>query len=315
MSIAGAPRANGRFHNPAGTREWPSLFATVPFFARKAWTSLVGRSGGAKLVPYDPAALRKNPSVTWIGHSTMLVRMSGTTFLTDPIFSDRASPLSFAGPERLVPPGIPLDELPPVDFALLSHDHYDHTDLPSIEALAKRGTRFVVPLGLGELVRAVGGDAQELDWWETAELGKVRVHCVPAQHFAGRGLTDGNSRLWAGWVVEGKGRRFYHAGDTGYFPGFKEIGSRFGPIDLAAIPIGAYSPASIMRFVHLDPKEAIQAGLDVRAKHILGMHFGTFDLTDEPPDEPPRWFHVEARRRRLGAERAWTFNVGETRSW
>lgn len=315
MTIAGAPRNEGRFYNPTGTREWPSLFTAVPFFARKAWTSVVGRSGGAPLVPYDPKALRKNPSVTWIGHSTMLVRMSGVTFLTDPIFSARASPLSFAGPERLVPPGVPLEELPPIDFALLSHDHYDHTDLPSVEALAKRGTRFVVPVGLGELVRSVGGEAQELDWWETAQVGKVRVHCVPAQHFAGRSLTDGNTRLWVGWVVEGKDRRFYHAGDTGYFPGFKEIGERLGPIDLAAIPIGAYSPASIMRFVHLDPKEAIQAGLDVRAKRILGMHFGTFDLTDEPPDEPPRWFHAEARRRRLGAKRVWTFNVGETREW
>lgn len=315
MTIAAAPRANGRFYNPSGTREWPSVFTAVPFFARKAWTSLVGRSGGAPFVRYDPGALRKNPSVTWIGHSTMLVRMSGVTFLTDPIFSDRASPLSFAGPERLVPPGIPLDELPPIDFALISHDHYDHTDLPSVEALAKRGTRFIVPLGLGELVRGVGGEAKELDWWEAAEIGQVRVHCVPAQHFAGRGLTDGNTRLWAGWVVEGKKRRFYHAGDTGYFPGFKEIGERLGPIDLAAIPIGAYSPASIMRFVHLDPKEAIQAGLDVQAKRILGMHFGTFDLTDEPPDEPPRWFHAEARRRRLGEKRAWTFSVGETRSW
>jgi len=315
MTIAAAPRANGRFHNPTGTREWPSLFTAVPFFARKAWTSIVGRSGGATLVPYDREALRQNPSVTWIGHSTMLVRMSGVTFLTDPIFSERASPLRFAGPERLVPPGVPLEELPPIDFALLSHDHYDHTDLPSVEALAKRGTRFVVPLGLGELVRSVGGAVQELDWWETADMGKVRVHCVPAQHFAGRSLTDGNTRLWAGWVVEGEDRRFYHAGDTGYFPGFKEIGERLGPIDLAAIPIGAYSPASIMRFVHLDPKEAIQAGLDVRAKRILGMHFGTFDLTDEPPDEPPRWFHVEARRRRLGAKRVWTLNVGETRPW
>jgi N-acyl-phosphatidylethanolamine-hydrolysing phospholipase D len=315
MTTAAAPRANGRFYNPTGTRDWPSVFTTVPFFARKAWTSIVGRSGGATLVPFDPHALRKNPGVTWIGHSTMLVRMSGLTFLTDPIFSERASPLSFAGPERLVPPGVPLDALPPVDFVLLSHDHYDHTDLPSVEALAKRGIPFVVPLGLGELVRSVGGKAEELDWWETAERGKVRVHCVPAQHFAGRGLNDGNRRLWAGWVVEGKDRRFYHAGDTGYFSGFKEIGERLGPIDLAAIPIGAYSPASIMRFVHLDPKEAIQAGLDVRAKHILGMHYGTFDLTDEPPDEPPRWFHAEARRRKLAVKRVWTFNVGETRAW
>ena len=214
----------------------------VPFFLGKAWTSLIARTGAAPVVPYDPASLTADPSLTWIGHSTFFVCMDGVGFITDPIFSERASPVPIAGPKRLVPPGVPLDALPPVDFVTLSHDHYDHTDVGSLRALAARGARFVVPLGLGPLVRSVGGTPVELDWWQSADVAGVRVHCVPAQHFCGRTLIDADHRLWAGWVVETAHRRFYHAGDTGYFAGFAEIGARLGPIDLAAMPIGAYDP-------------------------------------------------------------------------
>jgi N-acyl-phosphatidylethanolamine-hydrolysing phospholipase D len=301
--------------NLAGPRELPGFLTMLPFFLRKAWTSMVSRPGAARLVPYDRGALLHNPSITWIGHSTMLVRMDGVAFLTDPIFSDHAGPVPFMGPPRLVAPGVPIAELPSIDFAVLSHSHYDHTDLPSVETLAKRGTRFIVPLGMAELVREAGGKAVELDWWESTRVANLRVHCVPAQHFSGRSLTDTNRRLWSGWMVEGPTRRFYHAGDSGYFAGFAEIGERLGPIDLAALPIGAYAPATIMRAVHLNPEEAIQAALDVRATRVVGMHFGTFDLTDEPLDEPPRRFHAEAARRGLTPSRAWTLNIGETRRW
>jgi N-acyl-phosphatidylethanolamine-hydrolysing phospholipase D len=288
----------------------------LPFFSRKVWDTLFARPGAAPLVPFDPQALEHNPSVTWIGHATMLVRMDGVTFLTDPMFSDRASPVSFAGPERRVPPGVPLAALPPVDFAVLSHDHYDHTDLPSIRALAARGVRFFVPLGLGPLLREAGAlDVYELDWGEVVDIGPVRVHCVPAQHFSGRGLTGRNRRLWAGWVVAGPTRRFYHAGDTGYSGDFAEIGRRLGPIDLAAVPIGAYEPAAMMRAVHVNPEEALQVALDVRAARAVGMHFGTFDLTDEPLAEPPARFRAAAAARGLDADRAWILDVGETRGW
>jgi N-acyl-phosphatidylethanolamine-hydrolysing phospholipase D len=315
MAHAGAPRDGDRFLNLAGPRELPGAYVMVPFFLRKTWTSLVGRRGAAGFVPYDRAAMMHNPSITWIGHSTMLVRMDGVTFLTDPIFSERASPVSFAGPPRLVPPGVPLDELPPIDFVTLSHDHYDHTDLPSIAALARRGTRFIVPLGMGELVQQVGGQAVELDWWQSIGIGGVRVHCVPAQHFSGRGLTDTNRRLWSGWVIEGSTRRFYHAGDTGYFDGFRQIRQRLGPIDLAAVPIGAYEPSSIMRSVHLNPEEAANAAVDLRAQRVIGMHWGTFDLTDEAPDAAPPRFHEAAASIGLDPDRVWTFDVGESRIW
>jgi N-acyl-phosphatidylethanolamine-hydrolysing phospholipase D len=312
---AGAPRDGDVFTNPAGSRPWPGPDVTLPFFARKAWMSLVGREGAAPRVPYDRTAMLENPSLTWIGHSTFLVRMDGVTFLTDPMFSERASPVSFAGPKRLVAPGVPLAELPPVDFVTLSHDHYDHTDLPSIRALARRGTRFVAGLGMADLVRAAGGAVVELDWGESVEIGPVRVHCVPAQHFSGRSLVGHGRRLWVGWVVEGPARRFYHAGDTGYFDGFRAVRERFGRIDVAALPIGAYDPPAIMRFVHLDPEEAVRAALDLEARHVVAMHWGTFDLTDEPLDEPPRRFRAAADAAGVGSDRTWVLAVGETRRW
>ena len=291
----------------------PAVMA--PFLLRRLWLSIAPRTGGAPFVPADPSALAASPGLTWIGHASFLVRMDGATFLTDPMFSPRASPLSFAGPRRLVPPGVAIDALPKVDFALVSHDHYDHLDLPSVRALARRGVRFVVPSGVGEIVRRAGGEVAELEWWEGKDMGPVTVHCVPSRHFSGRSLLDRNRRLWAGFVVEGPSRRFYHAGDTAAFDGFAEIGRRLGPIDLAAMPIGAYLPRRMMASVHVTPEEAVQGALAARASRIAAMHWGTFDLADEPLDEPPRRFRAEAQRLGLGDDQAWVLKVGETRSW
>lgn len=315
MSHAGAPRDGDRFVNAAGPRPDPGAWTMFSFLSRKAWTSLSPRVGAAPRIDFDPAAMQHNPSITWIGHATFLVRMDGVTFLTDPIFSDRASPVGFAGPSRLVAPGVPIDALPPLDFVVVSHDHYDHLDLDAIAALARRGVPMFVPLGMGALIEEAGGQATELDWWQHRDAGRARIHCVPAQHFSGRTLSDGDRRLWAGWVIEGPTRRFFHAGDTGYFDGFAQIAERLGPVDLAALPIGAYDPASIMRFVHMNPEEAVQAAVDLRATTAVGMHYGTFDLTDEPLDEPPRRFHAEAGRRALDGISTWTMQIGETRRW
>jgi N-acyl-phosphatidylethanolamine-hydrolysing phospholipase D len=312
---AGAPRAGDRFVNPGGEFERPGILVSLPFFLRRMWASFVTRPGAAPVVAHDDAAIARNPSLTWIGHASFLVRMDGATFITDPMFSYRASPIRFVGPRRLVPPGVPIAALPPLDFALLSHDHYDHTDVASIRALAARGTRFVVPLGLAAFVRELGGEAIELDWWDHVDVAGVRVHCVPAQHFSGRSLIGQDRRLWAGWVVVGATRRFYHAGDTGYSGDFSLIGERLGPIDVAAVPIGAYEPATMMRFIHTTPEEALRIGMDVRARRIVGMHFGTFDLADEPLSEPPRRFRAEAARLGVGVDRAWILNIGETRDW
>ena len=287
----------------------------LPFFWRRMRASPRPRPGAAPFVSFDASALARNPALTWIGHATFFFRVDGVSFLTDPVFSERASPLSFVGPRRVVPPGVPLDRLPPVDFALLSHDHYDHTDLPSVRALAARGVPFVAPRGLGALVREAGATvAAELSWWESAELRGVRVTSVPARHFSGRGLADRNRRLWAGFVVAGKERRVYHAGDTALFDGFAEIGRRLGPIDLAALPVGAYAPAAMMSPIHMNPEEAVEAALALGTRRAVGMHFGTFDLSDEPLDEPPRRFLAEAARRGLD-DRAFVMSIGETRGF
>jgi len=264
---------------------------------------------------YDPAAVLREPSLTWIGHSTFLVRMDGVAFITDPIFSERASPFSFMGPRRMVPPGVPLAAVPQLNFVLLTHDHYDHTDRSTIMQLARTGVPFVVPRGLAEWVRGVGGNAIELEWWHDIELDGVRITCVPARHFSGRSLRDRNRRLCCGWVVRGNTRRFYDAGDTAYPDHFPEIGSRLGPFDLASVPIGAYLPAAMMHPVHSTPEEGFQIGKDVGARTIVAMHFGTFDLSDEAVDEPALRFRTEADRQGWGPDRAWIMKVGESRSW
>lgn len=292
----------------------PGVTTALPFLCRRVWAGLRPRPGAAALVPFDPDALDSEGTLTWIGHATFYVRLGGVAFLTDPVFSLWASPLPFLGPRRLVPAGVPLERLRRLDFALVSHDHYDHCDLPTIRRLAARGVPFVVPSGVGELIRDAGGQvAAELAWWHSVQLAGATVTCVPARHFSGRSLSDRNRRSWAGFVVSAGGRRVYHAGDSALFGGFAEIGRRAGPIDLACLPIGAYEPASIMRPVHLDPEQAVQAALDLRAGAVVGMHFGTFDLTDEPLDEPPRRFLAEAARRGLAA--ASVMAIGATRAF
>ncbi len=314
-----AHHTRGGFRNPVPLPR-AGLGVTVPFVLRRTAGLWRGRPGAPAAVVNDGAFLRENarhssPTVTWIGHATVLVQMDHVSFLTDPTWSSTASPLTFLGPRRFAAPGLAFEALPPIDFVLVSHNHYDHLDLATLRRLAHSGTRFLVPLRVGALLRSAGIDAiDELDWWDVRRIGDVDVHFVPSQHWSGRGVADQSATLWGGWVVTGPTRRFYFAGDTGYFAGFGEIGRRLGPFGLAALPIGAYEPSAMMRPVHLDPEEALQAGVDVGAAVMLGVHYGTFDLTDEPLDEPPRRFQAEARRRGL-ADAAWTPALGETRAW
>jgi len=309
--VADGPRPR-RPATPPGGPGRLSAAAALPFLWRRAKASFSPRPGAAPRVDCRPEALQANPALTWIGHATFYVRQDGVAFLVDPVWSERASPLAFAGPRRLVPPAVALDALPRIDFAILSHDHYDHTDLPTVRALARRGVPFVVPSGVGELVRAAGGRvAAELDWWGDASVAGATVTCVPARHFSGRSIRDRNRRLWAGFVVSTPARRFYHAGDSALFDGFAEIGRRLAPVDAACIPIGAYLPREMMGPVHLDPEEAVEAALAVGARQTIGMHFGTFDLADAPLDEPPTRFLAAARRRGLAGARV--LAIGETR--
>jgi len=322
VAVAAPPHHTGDGFQNVPVVERAGASVTIPFFARLIARRFGGDPGTPPaVVPNDGVFLRDNarhsvPTVTWIGHATMLVQMDHVTFLTDPIWSETASPVSFVGPRRFVPPGVELAHLPPIDFVVLSHAHYDHTDLATLQRLSNGRTRFLTPLRLGQVLRDAGiGPVEELDWWQSAKVGDLQVTCVPTQHWSQRGLFDKDETLWGGWAVVGPTRRFWFAGDTGYFAGFAAIGERLGPFDLAAVPIGAYEPSAMMRPFHMDPEEAVRAGLDARAAKLIGMHYGTFELTEEPIDEPPRRFRAEGLRRGLADEALLTPGVGETLRW
>lgn len=238
--------------------------------------------------------------VTWIGHATFLVQAPGVTVLTDPMFGRRASPVRWAGPARFSPPGVALEALPAVDAVLLSHDHYDHLDAGTVDRLhARYGEDLVwfTPLGYSPWFERRGVTrVVELDWWGTADLetprGHLRIRALPARHWSRRHFRDTGTRLWSSWSLSSGDRRLYFCGDSGYCPGFAEIGEWEDPFDVALMPIGAYEPRWFMKSSHMNPEEAAQACRDVQADHMVGMHWGTFRLTDEPPLEPP----VRARR-------------------
>jgi N-acyl-phosphatidylethanolamine-hydrolysing phospholipase D len=313
-------------HVPGGFRNLNPEYARPDTWTR--WRFVIPRLLGSTFSPRasfprastDPRTLQEpgTATVTWVGHSTVLVRLDGVSVLTDPQWSERASPLSFVGPRRVMPPGVRFEDLPPIDLVVISHDHYDHLDAPTIERLwATHRPRFLVPLGLKAWFADLGiHDVDELDWWEQRTFKGVTVVCVPAQHWSARTLRDQNRRLWAGWAVLGQARRFYFAGDTGYYaPLFQEIGRRLGPFDLGAIPIGAYLPRAMMRFSHLTPEEALQVFDDIGVRHLLAIHWGTFNLAQEPLGEPPVRIEAEGRRLSLDPERIWVFRHGETRAW
>ena len=319
---AGAPahhREHG-FANPSPGLPRPGFWTRMRFFSRRiVAATFAPRTADYPLVPNDGAALRQRagtPTVTFVGHATLLIQLDGVNVLTDPQWSERASPLSFAGPRRLTPPGLAFEHLPPIHVVLISHDHYDHLDVETVRRLAlTHRPRFLAPLGMKAWFAAIGiTDVEEMDWWDARRAGDVTLTLVPAQHWGQRTPWDMNRRLWGGWVVAGRERRLYFAGDTAYFDGFKEIAARLGPFDVAALPIGAYLPPVIMKPGHLDPGQALDAFLDVRARAMVPIHFGTFDLADEPLEEPPRLLAKLAGERRL-LERVWILKHGETRAW
>ncbi len=272
------------------------------------------------LQPVDPAAL-KNPAqsqMLWIGHSTFLLQVDGMNILTDPQFSRRASPFSFAGPERTEPLPLSTDELPQIDAVVISHNHYDHLDKASVKALRLRQLNnpphFFVPLGLGDWYRDIGiPEVTELDWWQSATLGDTTFYAVPVKHWSSRGLFDRNTSLWAGWVIDTPSQRLMHVGDSGYSGDFSRIGECFPDIDMAMIPIGAYNPRWFMKDAHMNPEEAVQAFVDMGAASAVGMHWGTFILTFEEMTEPPERLALATAAAQLG-DRFTTMQHGEIRT-
>lgn len=224
---------------------------------------------------------------TFVNHATVLLQVDGCNILTDPIWSKRASPVHWAGPKRRQEPGVRFDDLPPIHLVLLSHNHYDHLDMPSVRRLAgKHHPAFVAPLGVAKLLRSKGIDCAELDWWHHTQAAGIDVTCVPAQHFSARGLTDRNATLWCGYYLQTPLGRVYFAADTGFGEHFEAIQNRCGPPRLAFLPIGAYKPRWFMSPIHMGPDEAVRAHKILGAELSVAIHFGTFQLADDGPRTP-----------------------------
>ena len=229
--------------------------------------------------------------VTWVNHSTTLIQMDGLNILTDPIWSERASPVQWAGPRRFHTPGLPLEALPPIDVVMLSHNHYDHLDVTTLRRLSrKHQPRILVPLGVSAFLRRKGvAGAEEVDWWQELSLGEgIRVTAMPAKHFSGRGFFDRDRSLWASYMISGPTGNVYFGGDTGFGPHFQQVRERFGNIRLAILPIGAFEPVWFMSRVHVSPEEALRAHAILGASTSLAIHFGTFQLADDARTEAPR---------------------------
>ncbi|HEX9190242.1 MAG TPA: MBL fold metallo-hydrolase [Vicinamibacteria bacterium] len=305
--------ASGRFVNQDGS--FPRGLGTVLRWA--VWDRIMGNRrvspprAPVPVVSPDLALLARPPApgeparITWLGHATFLVQLDGVSLLTDPVLGETV----VGGISRNVPPGVPVERLPKIDSVLVSHSHFDHLDVDTIE---KVGAPVVAGLGLERFFRERRLFATELGWWKEVRVGPVKVTFVPAQHWSRRGLFDTNRTLWGGFVIEGSRATLYHSGDTAYFAGFAEIGRRFPRIDAALLPIGAYEPAWFMSSMHLNPSEALQAFVDLGAATFVAMHWGTFKLSDEPLDEPPAVLEADRVRRGIPRERVRVLAVGET---
>lgn len=294
---ATSPQAEaGRFRNPVprppiGAAKTVRLMWEM-LFEKPATTVPAHAPAVSSLTPADLEAA-PDRSAWRLGHSTVLLKLRGGFWLTDPVFSERASPVQWMGPKRFHAPPIALDALPPLRGVLLSHDHYDHLDRDTVRALADRAAVFLTPLGVGDRLIAWGVPAakvQQFDWWQGTTIGDLRFTATPAQHFSGRGPFDSDRTLWASWVIEDRaadgapGLRLFFSGDTGYFDGFAQIGQRFGPFDVAMVETGAYDRR--WAFVHMQPEQTVQAHLDLGARVLLPVHNGTFDLAMHDWDEP-----------------------------
>lgn len=298
-------------------------FLRVRLFGDEEWADHSKTAGQVPFQMLDLERVQAAPldqlQISWLGHSTFLIQYQGTTILTDPIFSDRASPTSWAGPKRYVPHVVDYDKLPPVDFVVISHNHYDHLNEAAVQTLGAQPL-YLVPLGLKRWFLAQDipeSRIVEMDWWQTADPAKtgsnVRIEAQPSQHWSARGLFDRRATLWASWRIQLGDKSLWFAGDTGYNPQlFREIGAKRGPVDLALIPIGAYDPRSFMSTYHVDPDEAVMIHRDIGAAQSIGMHWGTYPLTAEEPMDPPRRLAQAREREGISEAEFRALDVGQT---
>ena len=292
---------DGAFRNPVKMHE-TGFMGTMRILYRMAFEK-PDDTAPSKTVPVhaitrEQLLVAPDNSVFRLGHSTILLKLDGAFWLTDPVFSERASPFQWLGPQRFHQPPISIADLPPIKGVILSHDHYDHLDHAAVLALAAKTEHFLAPLGVGDTLVKWGvpaGKVQQLDWWQSTAVDGVRLTATPAQHFSGRSLTDRNKTLWASWVIQAGGQRIFFSGDTGYFKGFKEIGDKYGPFDLTMMETGAYDPQ--WPDIHMQPEETMQAHIDLRGKLLMPIHNGTFDLAMHAWNEPFDRISVLAEQR------------------
>lgn len=318
-------RADGGFQNPWPDATHPgSLRALVKWQLQRLRNASGSRTRAtAHRVPCThhraawPHASPEEIRITWLGQSGFLLQLAARNILLDPVLSVRASPLSFAGPTRVVHAAFTPHDLPPIDAVILSHDHYDHLDAATLAAVAKRFpyVRVFTPVGYHALMSKLGmKHVTELDWWNDARLEDIELTCLPAQHWTRRAFASGH-RLWSSWYLKAPQKTIYFAGDSGYCPVFREIHDRLGSPDIALLPIGAYEPRWFMKAAHMNPEEAVDTFKDLGAKEFVAMHWGTFRLTDEPLLEPPERTRAAWRRHGLPPEKLHIPAHGETLIW
>lgn len=312
---------NGLFRNPPGSPQRDVDMRTMLRFLGR----MARNSRARVIVPDDHivperraiAALRilnGADSLTWLGHASFLIRLAGKTILTDPYLSDYAG-LGRLGPKRFVKSGIAVQNLPPIDVLLISHNHYDHLDEVTLRHLPyKDKIQVVTPLRLGEFFLRRGFQrVVELDWRQEFEMDGVTITALPVVHWSRRNTRDTNRTLWAGFSIRGAGQHLYFGGDSAYGKIFRQIGEQYGPFDTAMLGIGGYSPVEIMHASHATPEEAVRIGRDIGARRLVGMHWGTVQLTEEPPFEPPQRFLAAGRAGGYADEDLWVMKIGETR--
>jgi N-acyl-phosphatidylethanolamine-hydrolysing phospholipase D len=320
--VMGTPK----HHLNNGYRNFPITPGRKPgftFYTRRVFDSIILPDVQENHVVPEQEVLKKikliksSNMITWLGHSAFLIIFNGKKILTDPYLTEYASPY-IRGPKRFVKSGISIENLPAIDVIIISHDHYDHLDEQTIEALpGKEKIMVIVPLGIGKLFKKYGyKNIQELDWWSKTKVDNITFTLLPALHDSGRSTSNKNNTLWGSWAITTEAVKLYFAGDTGYSKTiFKKIGKLFSGFDYAFVPIGAYAPRKALMISHTNPEEAVQIGKDLGANNLIGMHWGTIKLSDEPIWEPPVRFKKAGKLAKYSDENLWVMKIGDTRKF
>ena len=324
--IEGTPyhHLQGGFRNPPGSPEYAGTWGDrISAYTDRMWESFTGYAPtvspeyilAPEKVRKGVAQTKGKDALTWLGHATFVIRLGGKTILTDPFLTKFATGMPPFGPERATPPALDIGELPQIDIIVVSHNHYDHLDAETVEALpGKDRIHVIVPLGLGVFFTERGYSlVTELDWYDSTEVEGVTVTATPAIHNSRRGLFDRNAALWAGYAFKSNHKQVFFCGDSAYGPVYTEIGQKIGPVDYALLPIGTFEPRQRMKSNHMNPVESLKVAQDLHAKTIVAMHWGTIRLSDEPFEEPPRRFRQVADDNGYSGETAWLLKIGESR--